>query len=336
MKKYRITIATPSFPPHIGGSALYAEIFSRLWSLKGHNVRCVSFQKLQKIPTGLRHIVYIVLLIPSVIYTDAVVALDTFSVALPAVLIGKLFHKKVVVRVGGDFLWETYLNRTKEKIFLSDFYTPSRRFTYKERIIYTLTDMMFRYADTIVFSTEWQKHIYEKAYTLDMSKVSVVENAYPVRSRRNIVPKNRTILSPSRNIFLKNKQGLQEAFDIVKERFFDVELDTRISTHTELLQRMSNAYMVVIPSFSEVSPNMLLDAVSLGVPVVATKDCGIKDRFSDVVVWVDPTNPQDIASGIELLMDAKMYSEYMARMSKHTYTRSEDEVAEEFLLRIYT
>jgi glycosyltransferase involved in cell wall biosynthesis len=89
--------------------------------------------------------------------------------------------------------------------------------------------------------------------------------------------------------------------------------------------------MVVVPSFSEVSPNIVLDAISLGVPVVATEDCGIKDRFSDVVVWVNPRDPQSIALGIETLMDAKTYSEYMARISKFIYVRNEDEVAHDFL-----
>ncbi len=43
-----------------------------------------------------------------------VVALDTYSVAFPAVLAAMLFRKKLVLRVGGDFLWEQYLERVKK------------------------------------------------------------------------------------------------------------------------------------------------------------------------------------------------------------------------------
>lgn len=331
MKQHTITIATPLIPPEIGGPALYAEIFSRLWSQEGHRVSVVSFGILRKFPTGIRHLMYLCKLIPSIIRSDVVFALDTFSVALPAIILGHILHKKVIVRVGGDFLWETYVNRTKEQILLSEFYNEERKFTFKENAIFDLTNFIFQYADTVVFSTEWQKNICLKAYALDTERVMVIENAYPLRAQRNIVPKNRIILSPSRNVFLKNKQGLKKAFELVKERFFDSILDTKTSGRVELLSRISEAYMVVVPSFSEVSPNLVLDAVSLGVPVVATEDCGIKDRFSDVVVWVNPKDPQSIASGIETLMDAKMYSEYMARMSKFSYTRSEEEVAQDFL-----
>jgi len=331
MKRYTITIATPLFPPDIGGPALYAEMFSRMWSQEGHDVSVVSFGSLKKFPTGLRHILYLFKLLPALIKADVVYALDTFSVALPVVVLGHILRKKVIVRVGGDFLWETYMHRTEEPVLLSDFYNEERPLTFKENTIFDLTNFIFQYADLVVFSTQWQKDIFLKSYSLDAQKVLVIENAFPSRAQRNIVPKNRIILSPSRDIFLKNKKGLEKAFAIVKERFFDPVLDVSVSSRDTLLSRMSEAYMVVVPSFSEVSPNMVLDAVSLGVPVVATEDCGIKDRFSDVVVWVNPKDPQSIASGIELLMDAKTYSEYMARMSKFAYTRSEKDVATDFL-----
>lgn len=331
MKRYNITIATPLFPPDIGGPALYAEMFSRIWSKEGHMVSVVHMGGLRKFPTGLRHILYFIKLIPACIKADAIFVLDTLSVALPAMILGHMLRKKVIVRVGGDFLWETYINRTHEHILLSEFYNEERKLTFKENTIFDLTNFVFQYVDHVVFSTEWQKEICLAAYSLDAQKVSVIANAFPDRAKRNIVPKNRIILSPSRNIFLKNKHGLEKAFVIVKERFFDPVLDTAISTHEELLKRISEAYMVVVPSFSEVSPNVVLDAVSLGVPVVATEDCGIKEHLSDVVVWVNPKDPQSIASGIELLMDAKTYSEYMARISKFSYTRSEEDVACDFL-----
>lgn len=331
MKRHTIVIATPLFPPDIGGPALYAEMFSRIWSAEKQHVSVVSFGSLRKFPSGIRNVLYFFKLLPSLIKADVVFVLDTFSVALPAVILGHIFNRKVILRVGGDFLWETYVNRAKEQVLLSEFYNEERPLTFKENTIFDLTKFVFQYADKVVFSTEWQKKMCLDAYSIDPHKVSVVENAYPVRAQRNIVPKNRIVLSPSRSVFLKNKDGLEKAFAKVKERFFDSVLDTQTSTHEELLARISEAYMVVVPSFSEVSPNLVLDAVSLGVPVIATEDCGIRERFSDVVLWVNPKDVESIASGIEILMDAKAYSEYMARMSKFAYTRSEEDVSRDFL-----
>ncbi len=359
MKPLKIIIATPLVPPQVGGGAFYADVLTREWRLLGHTVTVVSFGSLLRFPTGLRHLLYMFKLLPKILNADAVYALDTFSVALPTVFLCHILKKKVIVRVGGDFLWETYVNRTREKVLLSEFYprhkasdlqksafvSPSRgvgkglitlpseerKFTFKENTIFDLTNFIFQHTSKIVFSTAWQKDMCTDVYKLDMSKVYVVDNVFAAHTKRNIVPKNRVILSPSRNIFLKNKTGLIQAFGLIKERFFDAELDTETSTREELLERIREAYMVVVPSFSEVSPNTVLDALSLGVPVVATTDCGMKEQLSDLVVWVDPKNPLDIARGIETLMDAKAYSEYMARMSKFSYVHSEEDCAKEFL-----
>lgn len=331
MKQLNIIIATPLVPPQVGGGAFYVDVFAREWRKVGHNVHVISFGSLLRFPTGLRHFLYVLKLLPKVFKADAVYVLDTFSVALPTVLLCHVFKKKVVVRVGGDFLWETYVNRTREKILLSEFYTEERQFTFKENTIFDLTNFIFQYASKIVFSTHWQKDIFTDAYDLDMAKVHVIENVFASGTKRNIVPKNRIILSPFRNIFLKNKVGLMQAFALIKDRFFDAELDTETSTHEELLKRTNEAYMVVVPSFSEVSPNTVLDALSLGVPAVVTSDCGMKERLGDLVVWVDPKSPEDIARGIETLMDAKTYSEYMARISKFSYVHTEEVCAAAFL-----
>lgn len=331
MKQLNIVIATPLVPPQVGGGAFYVDVFAREWRKARHSVHAVSFGPLLRFPTGLRHALYLLKLLPKVLKADAVYVLDTFSVALPAVFLCHLLKKKVIVRVGGDFLWETYVNRTREKILLSEFYTEERQFTFKENTIFDLTNFIFQYATKIVFSTEWQKDICTEAYTIDMSKVHVVENVFALGTKRNIVPKNRIILSPSRNNFVKNKAGLTKSFALVKDRFFDAELDTKPSSREELLKRISESYMVVVPSLSEVSPNTVLDALSLGVPAVVTSDCGMKERLGDLVVWVDPKSPEDIARGIETLMDAKTYSEYMARISKFSYVQSEEMCARSFL-----
>lgn len=331
MKKHRIIIATPSYPPQLGGPALYAETFSRIWEKQGCDVRVVSFGSVLMLPPGIRHLVYICRLFFAMTQADVVYVFDTCSLAAPVVVLGRLLRKKVIVRVAGDFLWESYVNRTQEKILLSEFYTEPRPFTFKENTIFDLTSFVFQYAHVIVFSTQWQKDIFLNAYTIDTAKVVVIGNIYMDHTKRNIVPKERLLLSPSRDIYLKNKEGLEKAFWMVKDRFFDVTLDTSISSHTVLRERIDAAYAVLVTSLSEVSPNMVIDAVVRGVPVVATEDCGIRDILGDTVIWVNPKDPEDIARGIETLMDAKVYSEYMARMSKFSYVRSEEQVAQEFL-----
>jgi glycosyltransferase involved in cell wall biosynthesis len=329
--KIKIVIATPALPPEIGGSSFYAEMLSGAFLAEGRDVSVVAYGFLKKLPTGLRHIFYAAKLLPSVLTADFVVALDTFSAAVPTVFVSRLFGKKIIVRVGGDFLWEEYAERTRQPILLSEFYSGKRNFSPKEKCIFNLTKFSLQKSSAVVFSTDWQKNIFAEAYGLDSAKIFVVENIYPQNEKRTVAPKNRIILSPSRDIFLKNKIILKKSCDSLKEKFPEIVLDTRISGRAELLSRLIGSYCLIVPSLSEVSPNIVLDAVSLGVPVAVTEDCGLRNRLQNLVVWIDPRKSESVAEGLAELMDEKIYDEYLFRLSKFSFVRSPKIVAEEFI-----
>ena len=128
-------------------------------------VSVVTYGFLKRFPTGLRHIFYFIKLIPSVFCSDFVIALDTFSVAVPAVFVSHLFRKKIIIRVGGDFLWEQYVQRTKETVLLSEFYTQKRKFSKKEKYILYLTSYVFSGASAIVLAPIGRK-IFSKKLTV--------------------------------------------------------------------------------------------------------------------------------------------------------------------------
>jgi hypothetical protein len=106
----KIVIATGIYPPDIGGPAYYAQGLSGALRAAGHDAPVVTYGVLKALPTGIRHLAYMFRLTPSLIRADAVVALDTFSVALPVVILAQLFRVPVVIRTGGDFVWEHYLS----------------------------------------------------------------------------------------------------------------------------------------------------------------------------------------------------------------------------------
>jgi glycosyltransferase involved in cell wall biosynthesis len=332
MKKYKILITTGIYPPDIGGPAKYSQILALELEKAGHTVFISVFSSLLKIPTGIRHIVYFFKVLFLVFKSDFVIALDTFSVALPVAIASKICGKKMIIRTGGDFLWESYVERTKETVHLPDFYKTKRNFTQKEKIIFFITKTVLGFASSVVFSTEYQRNIFLEAYGIDKEKTFIIENLYEDRGRRNIVPKDKIIFAGSRNIFLKNNDNLKKAFDILKTRFLDLTLDTKIRTGEDFYDFLKNkVYCVVVVSISEISPNLVLDALSLGVPVVVTEDCGIKEKLSDCVVWVDSGSPESIASGIEKILDSKEYSEYMRRISKLSLSHSGKDIASEFI-----
>jgi glycosyltransferase involved in cell wall biosynthesis len=175
----KIVIATPLWPPEIGGPAQYAANLSREFEAKGHEVVVVKFNEVRRWPSGLRHLLYFAKIWRALWGADWCLALDTFSVALPSVLAGKLLGKKVLIRTGGDFLWENYVERTGDLVLLRDFYlTRLGKLNFKERLVFSLSRWVVRHAALLVFSTEWQRQIWLKPYGLELGRTKMVENYY--------------------------------------------------------------------------------------------------------------------------------------------------------------
>ena len=174
----KILIATGIYPPEIGGPAQYAKNLADVFGAE-HKVTVKVFSRFKMFPTGIRHALYFFSILPALSRTDYVIALDTFSCALPTVLGAKLFRKKIVIRTGGDFLWEEYVERTKKKVLFRNFYTEElENFSPKEKKIFSLTRWVLANASKIIFSTVWQRDIFVSAYQLNLAKTTTIENYY--------------------------------------------------------------------------------------------------------------------------------------------------------------
>ena len=118
----KILITTPLYPPDIGGPAQYAFNLEQEFQKLGHKVRVIKFSDVKHWPSGIRHFLYFFKLLPAMFWADWCLILDTFSVGLPAVVAGRLLGKKTIIRTGGDFLWENYVERTGKLVLLRNFY----------------------------------------------------------------------------------------------------------------------------------------------------------------------------------------------------------------------
>ena len=328
----KIVIATGIYPPEIGGPSEYARQLLDTLLVQDHDAKVVTYGDLKNLPTGFRHFMYFCRLITEAHDTQYLITLDAFSVGLPALLFAKLFRKKIVVRMAGDFLWESYVNRRRESVLLSEFYTKERRFTQKEKMILKLSRFVLNSADSVVFSTEWQREIMQKPYHLNMGKTCIIENFYP-KVKENSISKisKRIFLSPSRDIYLKNKKRLEEAFAMVSKNNPDIILDTKVVSHEVLMEKIPESYAIIVTSLSEVSPNLILDALQYSVPTIVTKDTGIASRLKDLSVFVNPLSVLEISKGIENILDNNVYNQYKTRIMQNQFTHSWNEIAQEYL-----
>ncbi|MBP9750382.1 MAG: glycosyltransferase, partial [Candidatus Peribacteraceae bacterium] len=164
----KIVLATGIFPPDIGGPATYAANLARELAHIGHRVTVVTYGAARP-ATGdygvravakdggplLRWRRYAAALREEAKDADVVEAFSSVSAGIPTVF-ARLRGPKLVLRLGGDFPWERATDRG---------YPKSLRAWFTEMPASArLIAPILRRFDRLVFSTAYQRELYEKAY----------------------------------------------------------------------------------------------------------------------------------------------------------------------------
>lgn len=329
----KILIATPIYPPEAGGPSYYAKSLKAEFEKLGHTVVVRTFSVEHSLSTGIRHLFYFFKTLPAHLQSDATILLDTFSVGLPVALMKKLFGGSVVLRTGGDFLWEHYIERTGEKIVFSRFYEAHRKFSFKDKIVFACTRFVLRQASEIVFSTSYQRDVWMKPYDIDPSKVSIVENAYQKVSYVSEPTERKDFFCAVRgDMKWKNTDTLEQAFVKAKKLVPGIELDLRYDMpRHELLERLKTCYAVILVSLGDISPNFILEALSFGKPIIFTNENGLRDRIGDVVMYVDPLDETAITNAIVAMCYEDAHRMYQEKAMAFSFEHSYADIAQEIL-----
>lgn len=338
MSNVKVLITTGIYPPKIGGPAQYAKNLKIALEKAGAFVDIKTFNFEDYLPTGIRHIFFFFKILLNVLTSDFVIALDTFSVGLPSVLLGKIFGKEVIVRTGGDFLWEQYVERTGKKVLFRNFYAKEKdKFNQKERLIFKLTRWALQNASKVVFSTEWQRNIFIQAYGLNIINVSVIENFYGPKEglpaqAGDFESDSKVFVASTRNLRWKNIDVLKNIFNKVDTKIPEgVSLFTDSLEFDEFMEKVKKSYAVIVVSLGDISPNIILDAIRHNKPFICTKENGIFDRIKDIGLFVDPLNEADIENAIIKLLDKTEYDKYCEKVKNFNFSHAWEDIANEFL-----
>jgi glycosyltransferase involved in cell wall biosynthesis len=106
MRRMKLVLATPLYPPEIGGPATYAKELVEGLPARGIGVELVKFSDVRHLPKLLRHYAYYRAVLRAAREADAVFVQDTVSCGLPARLAAGWAGKPLVLRVPGDYAWE--------------------------------------------------------------------------------------------------------------------------------------------------------------------------------------------------------------------------------------
>lgn len=327
----KILIATGIYPPDIGGPAKYAKNLTSEFLRHGHAVRILSYRLEKKLPVGIRHFFYFFRILSASWRVDLIIALDMFSTGFPAVLVGKIFGKKTILRVGGDFLWETYIETTGNLIKLNDFYRKQPPLSLKFKMIAFLEKFALKNTSALAFNSHWQKEFFETIYHLDAKKNFIIENFYPTKIGGTEY-KEKNFLFAGRRIKFKNLELFEEVFEELKTERSGAKLEIVDNlSQKELQEKIKNSYALITVSISDFAPNFIIEGISANKPFILTKECGLTDKLNGLGIFVDPFDKNDIKKAVLSLVDENNYNKYKEKIAAFNFTHSWEEIADEFL-----
>ena len=363
----KILIATGIFIPEVGGPATYANKIAKELLALGHQVQIITYSDKseyevdKKLPYSVFRIKRSNKLINYWNYfktlkkvakdTDVVYSFDHFSAGIPSALYSMIFKKDFYIRVGGDFIWERYLDFNEEDISLDDFYKKSLHLK-SENKRFKIIKWVFSRTTGIIFTTKFQLSIFQQYYTLAAEKLFVINNPIDKDiqiSRDNI---NKEIIFAGRFIRNNNLLNLIKAFKDITNHSYkliligegpiknkmqrlikELDLTNRVSVESKLSRedlstRMSNAYLAVWPSLTDISPNSMLEALSINVPVVSSVEIGF-DWLKDKIETFDPRKVPEITQIINNLLDPENYNNYQKNINSINYKYSYNQAAKD-------
>jgi len=226
-------------------------------------------------------------------------------------MLARLRKPKKVLRLGGDFFWERYTDRGGGK-GLKEWYAS------RPRSMFVMQKILLSF-DHIVFSTDFQKTLYRKCFRLPMH--SVVENALPAGTQVL-----HTAHAPFRLLFMGRFVGFKNLLLLLRALVFlphctlslvgdgpmehslrALVAELALSKRVEFLpiQRgdakarvFADHDLLVLPSITEMSPNVALEARASGLPVLLTRATGFGEMLTRGMVLRDMKTPEQLAQTI--------------------------------------
>lgn len=273
---------------------------------------------------------------------DCIYSFDYYSAGIPSVLASKLRNKKVFLRNGGDLIWEKHLRLSGEGITLKDFYQKN---IYKRYLVqYFVAKTMFKFFDLVIFSTQFQGKIFINNYDIASQKVKYIYNPLPVVKTFRSENINNEVIWAGRIIKKNNIERLIRVwcdlkidnFKLIiigegenKETLKDYVKNKKNNTiffrekvlSEELMEIMTKSYAMVLPSYTDISPNQALECLATHSPFIITKEHGF-DWLRGKVIEFDPCSDEDLKKAIQTMLDKNFLNQFNQQLGsiKYNYT----------------
>ena len=316
----RILIATPLYPPEIGGPATYTAILEKELPKRGILVEILPFREVRPLPKIVRHGAYFLRCLAKGRDCDILFAQDPVSVGLPSFLAAKIMGKRFFLKVVGDYAWEMEMQNLKIKnqddnakfINLEQF--QIKKFGFITEFRRRVERFVASKAERVIVPSEYLKKII-LMWGVPPARIEVIYNSFPppiVRQSRDELRQKlglsgTVIVSVGRLVPWKGFAAIIELMPEVLAAVPDANLlivgdgperaNLQLTTDNlqlkgvvkflgRLRQKILSEYLAAADVFVlntgyEGFSHVILETLSLGLPVVTTPSGGNKEIIKD-------------------------------------------------------
>lgn len=264
----RLVIATPLYPPEIGGPATYAKILEEGLPGKGIEVELVKFSDVRHLPKIIRHYAYYRRVLKAARHADVVLALDPVSVGLPAMKAARRAGKPFVVKIVGDYAWEQGMQRSGVTQTLDEFVTE-KNVSFLVSVFRRIQTRVAQNATRVIVPSDYLKGIVMR-WGIPEGKISRIYNSVELPSHLSPHEKSEReflIVSAGRRVPWKGFEAIER---VARERpNWRVFIASGLP-RAEMLGWIKAADVFVLNSRYEGFSHTLVEAMALGTPVIAT------------------------------------------------------------------
>jgi glycosyltransferase involved in cell wall biosynthesis len=143
----------------------------------------------------------------------------------------------------------------------------------------------------------------------------------------NLPPKEKNFIGGTRKLKWKNLDVLQKAFEGIEE----AKPDLQNYPPKDYIKKIGECYAVILVSLGDISPNMILEAITYDRPFIITQENGLMDRIKDIAITVDPQNIDDIKQKIKWLCEENNYRSQVEKIRNFNFTHGWEQIANEII-----